>query len=70
MIVHVPSADSTILEVRNAIMAKLGEANINKVKLVMQSDRGTKQLPDRETLRDRMDSSGRVELLMVGRPLA
>mmetsp|Transcript_133504 Transcript_133504/g.415160 ORF Transcript_133504/g.415160 Transcript_133504/m.415160 type:complete len:366 (+) Transcript_133504:3-1100(+) len=54
---------ATILEVRQAIMAKLKETNLNKVKLVMPAAKGTKMIPDGEAL------NGRTELLMVGRPL-
>jgi len=60
--ISVPES-STILDVRQAIMAKLKETNLNKVKLVMAAAKGTKMIPDAEPL------GGRTELLMVGRTL-
>uniref|UniRef100_A0A7S4SR51 Phospholipase/carboxylesterase/thioesterase domain-containing protein n=1 Tax=Alexandrium monilatum TaxID=311494 RepID=A0A7S4SR51_9DINO len=62
MALPVPES-ATILVVRKAIMAKLKETNINKIKLVMPAAKGTKMIPDGEPL------NGRTELLMVGRPL-
>lgn len=59
--VNVPES-ATILEVRQAIMAKLKEPALNKVKLVIQQAKGTKMIPDGDVL------GPRKELLMVGRP--
>jgi len=67
--IFVDSAESTILDVRKAIMQKLEEASINKVKIVIQEGRGTKMIPDGEALGVRVDKEGRAELLMVGRAL-
>mmetsp|Transcript_36697 Transcript_36697/g.93510 ORF Transcript_36697/g.93510 Transcript_36697/m.93510 type:complete len:386 (-) Transcript_36697:238-1395(-) len=67
--IFVDSAESTILDVRKAIMQKLEEASINKVKIVIQEGRGTKMIPDGEALGARVDKEGRAELLMVGRAL-
>mmetsp|Transcript_22973 Transcript_22973/g.78226 ORF Transcript_22973/g.78226 Transcript_22973/m.78226 type:complete len:845 (+) Transcript_22973:83-2617(+) len=67
--IFVDSAESTILDVRKAIMQKLEEASINKVKIVIQEGRRTKMIPDGEALGARVDKEGRAELLMVGRAL-
>jgi len=52
---------ATILELRKAVMAKLSETNMNKVKIVTQEAKGTKMIPDSEVI------GKRTEFLMVGR---
>mmetsp|Transcript_53863 Transcript_53863/g.99551 ORF Transcript_53863/g.99551 Transcript_53863/m.99551 type:complete len:709 (+) Transcript_53863:74-2200(+) len=60
--VDVPQ-DATILQVRKAVMLKLGEINPAKVKIVEKVGTATKMIADAEPL------GTRQELWMVGRPL-
>eukprot|EP00403_Amphidinium_massartii_P004368 CAMPEP_0178380556 /NCGR_PEP_ID=MMETSP0689_2-20121128/5524_1 /TAXON_ID=160604 /ORGANISM="Amphidinium massartii, Strain CS-259" /LENGTH=728 /DNA_ID=CAMNT_0020000703 /DNA_START=85 /DNA_END=2268 /DNA_ORIENTATION=+ len=48
---------ATVLEVRKAVMAEVGETNIAKVKIVEKLDRGTKMIADSERLGDRRELS-------------